>query len=168
MTTCTYFNPGCFNPLCVTCSSSCTPMASCLSLFLCLLLLTSICSQTGFGWTNGVVLHFLRLYGSVLRVSVEAPVEETRPFWVIGLVLAIVALSLCFLLGGMWCRWIYITGRTGYWRRVQNEHAVATRGYHESDDFDVEDDSVMLGNVTALSGSTQGILSTVHETEPSL
>ena len=131
-------------------------------------LTSSVCSQTGFGWTNGVVLHFLQLYGNVLRASSRAPVEEARPLWVIGLVLATVLLAVCFLLCGVWCRCVYITGRTGYWRRVKNEHAVANRGYHENDDFDyIEDNSVTLENIKALSGSTQGILSTVHEIEPS-
>ena len=129
---------------------------------------SSICSQSGFGWTNGVVLHFLWLYGSVLGVGIGPPLSEAGPLWVIGPVLVIILLLVCFLLCGVWCRWVYVKGRTGYWRRVKNEHAVATGGYHENgDDSEVEDNSVTFGNITALSGSTQGILSSGRETEPS-
>ena len=115
-----------------------------------------------------MALHFLWLYGSVLSVSSGSPLPEARPLWVIGPVLVIVVLSVCFLLCVLWCRWVYNKGRTGYWRRVKNEHAVATRGYHENDDdSEVEDNSVTIGNITALSGSTQGILSYGHDTKPS-
>ena len=78
--------------------------------------------QTGFGWTIAVVLHFLDLYPSISTIR-ETTSVNPEPFWVIGLVLGLLLVTIVtVILCGVWCRWIYTQGKVKYWRRVQNEH----------------------------------------------
>ena len=78
--------------------------------------------QTGFGWTIAVVLHFLDLYPSISTIR-ETTSVNPEPFWVIGLVLGLLLVTMVtVILCGVWCRWIYTQGKVKYWRRVQNEH----------------------------------------------
>ena len=80
--------------------------------------------QSGFGWTNGVTLHFLSLYPDI-----TLPQNDATPSfgWISVLVLLIIFIVLmvpCVL----WCRWMYRTGEKRYWRRVQNEHLLTATG----------------------------------------
>lgn len=84
-------------------------------------------TQTGFGWTNAVVLHFLALYPD-LTPSMLAPSQHQASLgWITVLVLLVLSVAIatpCVL----WCRWIYRKGKTRYWARVHNEHLVVTSG----------------------------------------
>lgn len=102
--------------------------------------------QSGFGWTNGVVLYFLWLYPD-LTVTDESglPINATDPTdanttttrppsikrrslgWVAAPVLLLLAAAV-LVLCGVWCRWLYRSGEQRYWRRVHNEHLRAAAG----------------------------------------
>lgn len=94
--------------------------------------------QAGFGWTNGVTLHFLSLF-STSTVS-----HDPELGWIAGIVIPVVLLIAtvpCVLL----LRWIHKTGEQRYKRRVQNtaiaEAETSTTSYDTFDDLDYNDDT---------------------------
>ena len=90
--------------------------------------------KSGFGWTNGVVLHFLSLYPDAVLTpnkTVTPSASNGALGWVTlpFLVVVITAVSVpCFI----WCRWMYLTGERRYWAKVRNEHLIATSGGRSS------------------------------------
>lgn len=100
--------------------------------------------QSGFGWTNGVVLYFLWLYpdlttdesGHTDRLtdptnssspSTSSPSTGSKLGWVAVPVLLLLAAAVSVLCG-LWCCWLYRAGERRYWRRVHNEHLRAATG----------------------------------------
>lgn len=73
--------------------------------------------QAGFGWTNGVTLHFLSLFPTSTLDRSPAPVG-----WIAAVVLIVL-----LVLGAFPCalllRWMYITGEKRYKARIQHSAA---------------------------------------------
>lgn len=114
--------------------------------------------QTGFGWTNAVVLYILQLYGDRLHAVTATP-QPLPQLWIVGVVLGITTILFLItsVLCGVWCRYVYIKGKTRYWRRVHNEHLLAASGGGRDRD-DSQGSDVLLVSNSMLSGSTEGIL----------
>lgn len=101
--------------------------------------------QSGFGWTNGVILDLLHLYGSSLSTSLlqnmTNSTNATDPnttntdsssnsnrdgnvAWVVPIAVLVPLIFLCVVCV-IWGRWVYKRGKKRYWQRVQNEHLMA-------------------------------------------
>ncbi|XP_065920770.1 trehalase-like isoform X2 [Dysidea avara] len=93
--------------------------------------------QSGFGWTNGVILDLLSLYGSSLTAPplnlTTTPVPTTAgnhdndsnsAAWVAPIAI-LIPLMLLSVVCVIWGRWVYKRGKKRYWQRVQNEHLMA-------------------------------------------
>jgi len=100
--------------------------------------------QSGFGWTNGVILDLLYLYGSSLSVpplsnatnmtnntnvtNTTSSSSDNRSSdsttWIIPVAVLVpfIFLSVVCII---WGRWVYKRGKKRYWQRVQNEHLMA-------------------------------------------
>ena len=85
---------------------------------------TTCTPQTGFGWTNGVVLHLLSLYPDIDTTSDHS---KKNLGWVSVIVLTLITVAISIPCVA-WCRWLYINGRDRYWGRVRNEHLIAAQG----------------------------------------
>ena len=83
-------------------------------------------TQTGFGWTNAVVLHFLALYPDLTPATLPCCYQPSLA-WITVLVLLVLTVSVVTPCA-IWCRWLYHTGKRKYWARVHSEHLVATSG----------------------------------------
>lgn len=112
--------------------------------------------QDGFGWTNGVILDLLNLYGSSLsapplvNITNTTNTTDTNPtdmgsssnndrsnndrsnntVWVIPIAVIVPLIFLCVVCI-IWGRWVYKRGKKRYWQRVHNEHLMA---YGATDD----------------------------------
>ena len=74
-----------------------------------------------------MVLHFLQLYPDLDVTDVLSPGNKSSLGWIAAPIL-LLALALITLLCGVWCRWLFRTGKRRYWGRVHNEHLRAAGG----------------------------------------
>ena len=81
--------------------------------------------QTGFGWSNGVVLDFLNLYPKSVPSSSDSSRLDKTAITLISTFLSLFACSLLITVPSViWCRWMYIDGKQRYWARVCDEQMI--------------------------------------------
>lgn len=97
--------------------------------------------QSGFGWTNGIVLDLLHTYP--LSSPAQSTSQSTSHSLIVTLVV-LLALVVCIVLVSIpcvcWCRWLYVNGKQRYWARVRNEmvqHHAASSNTGDSYDISV-------------------------------
>lgn len=74
--------------------------------------------QSGFGWTNGIALHYLQLFPDLQLATVS-----TATAW-ITTVLLVFFLFTTYFLCTLGCWQVYHSGKRRYWARVRHEHYV--------------------------------------------
>ena len=89
--------------------------------------------QSGFGWTNGVVLDFLNLYPNSEPLPGGGGGDSTSISKTsVVLLSTFLSLFMCALLVlipcVVWCRWLYINGKRKYWARVRHEQDLHSSG----------------------------------------
>ena len=79
--------------------------------------------QSGFGWTNAIVLDFLETYqNSTPSSSLSSSSPLPNYVWVLLSILILFVCTLCILIPCiLWCNWLYKDGKRRYWSRVRNE-----------------------------------------------
>ncbi|XP_019851831.1 PREDICTED: trehalase-like [Amphimedon queenslandica] len=87
--------------------------------------------QSGFGWTNGVVLDLLSSYYTTNPPTVTTSSPSRSPYlWFIALV-PISLFLLVTLLCICWCHYLYRNGKRRYWDRVRHEQLLHSSGSSE-------------------------------------
>lgn len=94
-----------------------------------------ILCQNGFSWSHGMMMYFLcscpNFSSSDDGVVTPTNRTDSTPSndhlrWIAAPLVLFALLIVILVLCGIWWRWLYKTGETRYWSRVQNEHLVAT------------------------------------------